>query len=444
MRRRVVITGAGVVSPIGTGVQAFQQGLRQARAGVDTIRSFDASSFASRVAGEVTDLDADAVVLDGPEAHGLRRDAKSLYGLVAAREALARADLGRAPYPARRLGLFVSAGLEIFHLPDLVAHAAGDGVDGAALLQQVMEHPPLSRLQLPADLGARAMAREAGAEGYYSVNVSACAAGTQSLGEALLAVREGVVDAALAGGYDSMVNPLGVGGFTLLGALSTANELRGGASRPFDAGRDGFVLGEGAAMFVLEELAAARRRGAQLLAEVLGYGSTMDAYRVTDPAPDNRGTVAAMARALDDAELSPADIDHVNAHGTGTPKNDPAETAAIRAVFGAQADRLLVCSTKSQIGHLIGAAGAVELLAALFALEHQLVPATINLHQPDPRCDLDYVRHQPRPARVRAVLCNSFGFGGQNACLVVGQPPGQCDAPREHTCAGQGEARTSR
>ena len=416
--RRVVITGAGVVSPIGTGVPAFFAGLEAARAGVDTIRSFDAATFASRVAGEVTDLDREAVPLDLPEAAALRRDPKSLFGLVAAREALAGGVL-LADHAPRRRGVFVAAGLEIFHLQDLLGHLVPGGVSATSLLAELQRHPALSRLQLPADLGARAMAREAGAEGYYSVNVSACAAGTQALGEALLAIRHGVVDAALAGGYDSMVNPLGVGGFTLLGALSTANELRGAASRPFDAARDGFVLGEGAAMFVLEEREAARRRGAQVLAELLGYGSTMDAYRVTAPAPDNAGTTAAMRAALADAALEPSAVHYINAHGTGTPHNDPAETAAIRAVFGRHAGDIPVSSTKSQVGHLIGAAGAVELAAVVFALQRQLLPATINLQQPDSRCDLDYVPHQPRRARVRTVLSNSFGFGGQNASLVV-------------------------
>ena len=382
------------------------------------------------MAGEVKDLDRAAVALDGPEEAGLRRDPKSLYGLVAAREALARSSFAGAGYPPRRVGLFLSAGLEIFHLQDLVAHAAGGGVAGEALMREISDHPPLSRLQIPADLGARAAAREAGAGGYYSVNVSACAAGTQALGEALLAVRHGVVDAALTGGYDSMVNPLGVGGFTMLGALSTANHLRGAASRPFDVARDGFVLGEGAAVFVVEELESARRRGAPVLAELLGYGSTMDAYRVTDPAPDNRGTAAAMRGALRDAGLTFGDIDHINAHGTGTPKNDPAETTAIREVFGPHADEVPVCSTKSQVGHLIGAAGAIELLAAIFAIRRQLLPATINLTSPDPRCDLDYVPLTPRPARVRRVLCNSFGFGGQNACVVVGEPADAADGTR--------------
>jgi 3-oxoacyl-[acyl-carrier-protein] synthase II len=219
-----------------------------------------------------------------------------------------------------------------------------------------------------------------------------------------------------------MVNPLGVGGFCLLEALSRANDLGPAASRPFDAGRDGFVLGEGAGMLVLEDLAAARARGATILGELLGYGSTLDAFRVSDPVPGEAGPVAAMERALAAAGLAPGAVDYVNAHGTGTRKNDPAETRAIRRVFGPVADRLPVSSTKSQIGHLIGAAGAVELVAALFAVREQLLPATINLRERDPECDLDYVPNAPRAARVRTVLSNSFGFGGQNAALVVGAP----------------------
>ena len=214
-----------------------------------------------------------------------------------------------------------------------------------------------------------------------------------------------------------MVNPLGVGGFTLLGALSESNDLHRGASRPFDADRDGFVLGEGAAAFFFETLDSARARQAPILAEVLGYGSTMDAFRVSDPDEHQQGAVAAMRAALSDAGLSPGDVDYINAHGTGTRKNDPAESRAIREVFGATPPP--VSSTKSQIGHLIGAAGAVEAMAVLFAIEQQILPATLNLRTPDPACDLDYVPNQPRAARVRVALSNSFGFGGQNACLVL-------------------------
>jgi 3-oxoacyl-[acyl-carrier-protein] synthase II len=424
--RRVVVTGLGVVSPIGVGAPAFFAALRDASPGVDTIRSFDASAFPTCIAGEVRGLEPATLDLPEPFRPALLRDRKSIFGLLAAREAMAMAFGGRPigeHLAADRVATFVAAGLEIFNLEDLVAHVHAGVVDGAAMLAEIAAAPPWARLQIPADLGARCIADAAGARGPFAVNLSACAAGTQAIGEAFWAVREGAADIALAGGYDSMVNPLGVGGFCLLEALSTQNERRGAASRPFDAERDGFVLGEGAAIVVLEELTAALARGAGILAEVRGYGSTLDAYRVTDPAPDSRGAIAAMRDALRVAGLRPEQIDYINAHGTATRKNDPAETAAIRAVFGDAPPP--VSSTKSQIGHLIGAAGAVELCASLFALREQLLPATINLTHPDPQCDLDYVPLHPRPAKVRAVISNSFGFGGQNASIVVARLDGE-------------------
>ena len=311
----------------------------------------------------------------------------------------------------------MATGLEIFHAPDLAPHLRGDRLDAAGLLRDALAAPVHAFLEIPSDLAVRCVAREAGLRGPIAVNVSACAAGTQAMGEAFWLVRDGELDAVVTGGFDSMVNPLGVGGFTLLGALSESNDLHRGASRPFDADRDGFVLGEGAAAFFFETLASARARQAPLLAEVLGYGSTMDAFRVSDPDEHQHGAVAAMQAALADAGLSPGDVDYINAHGTGTRKNDPAESRAIREVFGATPPP--VSSTKSQIGHLIGAAGAVEAMAVLFAIEQQILPATLNLRTPDPACDLDYVPNQPRAAPVRVALSNSFGFGGQNACLVL-------------------------
>lgn len=415
--RRVVITGLGVVSPIGSGREAFYTGLRNATPGIDTITHFDASAFPSRIAGEIRDLDITQLELPREVAGAVRRDPKALYGLVAGREALANANLAAA-YAPERVGLSMAAGLEIFHLLDLLPHLGAQGIDAATLFHQLESADVGAYLQIPADLAARALAVEANAQGAFCLNVSACAAGTQAIGEAFHAIRDGALDAALTGGYDSMVNPLGVAGFTLLEALSTQNELRGAASRPFDARRDGFVLGEGAAALVLEEREAALARGAVILAELCGYASTLDAFRVTDPAPDRAGARAAMRRALDDASLQPEQIDYINAHGTATRKNDPGETAAIRGVFGEHASHLAISSTKGQIGHLIGAAGAVEAVASLFALHEQLLPATINLEQPDPECDLDYVPLSPRAARVRHVLSNSFGFGGQNAALI--------------------------
>jgi len=421
--RRVAVTGVGVVSPIGTGVEAFFGGLREATSGIDRIRAFDASAFPTQLAAEVRDLDLDAIALPEEERALLGRDPKSLFGLAAAREALADAfGAARAAehLPAHRVACMVASGLEIFHLPEILAHMHDDHFDAGAMLAQHNDDAHGFALQLPADTAARCIAREAGAAGLFSVNVSACAAGTQALGEAWLAIRDDRADAVICGGYDSMVNPLGVGGFCMLEAMSQANELGAAASRPFDVRRDGFVLGEGAGFFVFEELEAARARGAHIHAEVLGYASTLDAYRVTDPPPDHAQAVRAMQRAIAEAGLTPGDVDYINAHGTATPKNDPAEALAIRTVFGDHALRVPVSSTKSQIGHLIGAAGAVELCAGLFALERGLLPATINLDQPDPECQLNHVARSPRPAEVKTFLSNSFGFGGQNACIVAG------------------------
>jgi 3-oxoacyl-[acyl-carrier-protein] synthase II len=426
---RVVITGAGVVSPLGSGRAKFFAGLREARSGIRSIRSFDASGFSVHLAGEVPDCDP-RVSLPFPEAAALRRDPKALFAMAAAREALAQA-LASSTVPALfdpfRVGVSVATGLEIFHATDLSPHLDGNHLQREGLLRAAVAAPPGAFLEIASDLAARCVAREAGLLGPCAVNVSACAAGTQALGEAFWLVRDGDLDAVLAGGFDSMVNPLGVGGFSLLGALSESNHLGPAVSRPFDRDRDGFVLGEGAAMFFLETMTSARARGAPVLGEIIGYGSTMDAFRVSDPDEHERGAVAAMRAALQDAGIGASEVDYINAHGTGTRKNDPAETRAIRQVFAAPPP---TSSTKSQIGHLIGAAGAVEAMAVLFAFAEQTLPATINLHTPDPECDLDLVANQPRPASVRIALSNSFGFGGQNACLVLAAGAGPCLSQR--------------
>ncbi len=425
--RRVVITGLGVVSPIGVGVSAFERGLAEGRPGIGPIRSFDAGAFPTRIAGEVGDFDAAALRLPHAWEAGLRRDPKQLYALAAGREAL-HAAFGPAgcptdDLPPERCGVFLASGLEIFHLEDLVPHLLAQGVDGAALAAALDAAPRAGLLQIPADWAARTLASQLRAAGPFLLDVSACAAGSQAVGEAYLAIREGAADRALCGGYDSMVNPLGLGGFCLLRAMSTSNELGGAACRPFDLRRDGFVMGEGAAALVLEELELARARGAPVLGELLGYCSTLDAFQVTAPAEDQSGAIAVMQGALADAGLAPRAIDYINAHGTGTFLNDRAESAAIREVFGDPRQGPPVSSTKSQIGHTIGAAGALELGACLFALRHSLLPATISLAEVDPDCALDHVAGRPRPQRCRRVLSNSFGFGGQNACLILGEAP---------------------
>ncbi|HOX45439.1 MAG TPA: beta-ketoacyl-[acyl-carrier-protein] synthase family protein [Myxococcota bacterium] len=425
-RRRVVVTGCGVVSPIGVGRQEFFAGLREGRSGIGPIRSFDAATFPTRIAGQVPPLPRAELDLPADQRAALLRDPKSLFGLLAGREALAQAFPGSrasAHHAPRRVGLVLAAGLEIFNLGDLAEQVRAGRLDYALLAEAVRAQRERSLVQIPADLGARCLAAELGGQGLFAVNLSACAAGSQAIGEAFLAVQDGLLDCALTGGYDSMVNPLGVGGFCMLEALSRSNELGPAASRPFDRARDGFVLGEGAAALVLEEREAARRRGAPILAELRGYASTLDAFRVSDPAPDQAQAARAMRLALERAGIAPGELDYINAHGTGTRKNDPSEAAAIRQVLGQAAPRVPVSSTKSQLGHLIGAAGAVELVAVLWALEAQLLPATLNLTDPDPECALCHVPLAPRSARVRTCLSNSFGFGGQNAALVVSRSP---------------------
>ncbi len=423
MKRQVFVTGLGVVSPIGVGIETFYDGLRNARGGIRAITAFDAGRFPTRIAGEVDAPLTPPGWLSEDCRSAMMEDRKIGFGVVAADQALSEAFGNGGPtdfYDPRRVSAFIATGLEAIRLPELVRHFDAGGLNRQSLFAGAGDACPGPRLLIPSHLAAMAIARRAGARGRLAVNVSACAAGTQAIGEAFMAIRNGIADVAITGGYDSMINPIGIGGFSVLGALSRANALVGGASRPFDARRDGFVLGEGGAMMVLEAADTARKRGAIPHARILGYASSLDAFRLADPPTDGRGARAAMAAALKQAGLAPERIDYINAHGTGTPKNDAAETRAIRSLFGPHADRIPVSSLKSQIGHLIGAAGAVEFIAGIFALTRNLLPATINLEQPDPACDLDYVPNVPRPARIETFLSNSFGFGGQNAVIVAG------------------------
>jgi len=421
--KRVAVTGMGVVSPIGVGVERFFDGLRSGRLGIAAIRSFEASTFDACIAGEVSEEINIVPWADPSTVAAMKRDRKALFALAAAQECFESAFGRKNPsehFNPRRIGSYIATGLEILHMEDLFPFVRGDGLDGAAIYSELCRTHPLSFIQTPSHLAADNIADKFEAKGLRAVNVSACAAGTQAIGEAFHAIQDGALDAVVTGGYDSMVNPLGLGGFCMLEALSTSNHLEGRASRPFDAARDGFVIGEGAAILMLEEYEAARTRGATIHAEVMGYGSSLDAYRVSDPDPLQTGAVAAMEKALKRAGLTPGDIDYINAHGTGTPKNDPMEAGAIRRVFGDHADRTPVSSTKSQMGHLIGAAGAVEFLAGIFALKEKLIPATVTLEKPDPECRLNHVAGTPVEANVKYFLSNSFGFGGQNAVIVAG------------------------
>lgn len=408
--RRVAITGIGLVTPVGTGRRCFWENLVAGRSGIDRLTLFDVSSFPVQIGGEVKDFNAEIVHRTFPASRG-ERDRKVVLGLAALDQAMQDAQLACL---RGRSQIHVGVSLESFCLGDLTA-VAGESDMGLALLARESRNgqplqTPLNRLaQVAAD-------RYQAAEAF--TNCSACAAGAQAIGQAFDAIRYGEADLAVAGGADSMLNPLGLGGFSLLRILSAENDRPDSACRPFDLTRQGTVLGEGAGFLVLEDMDRARHRGATIHAELLGYGSSMDAFRLSDPDPSGQGAILAMEMAIHDAGLSANAIDCVNAHATGTPKNDIVETAAIKAVLGPRARQIPVHSVKSMTGHLIAASGAVEAAAAVLTILNRQVPPTINLHKPDPQCDLDYCPNTSRAFDGDTVLANSFGFGGQNATLI--------------------------
>ena len=413
----VVVTGVGVVSPVGVGRDAFWSALLAGRSGIGPITLFDASTFPVRIGGEVKGFVPSTLEGRYPGVSG-ERDRKVPLALAAAEEAMAEAGL--TPRELRHALLFVGVGLETIGLGDLTA--VGHAPDFAhALVARLGQPNGGVPLQTPLDRIATVLGQRHGFLGGRYTNCSACAAGTQVIGEAWQLMRLGEADVALVGGTDSMLNPLGLGGFSLLRALSDENDQPQHACRPFDATREGTVLGEGAAFLVLERQDRAIARGAHVYAHVLGYGSSLDAFAATDPDPNGRGAAMAMRRALRSAGLRPDDIDCVNAHATGTPKNDVVETAAIKELLGTRAYRIPVHAVKSMTGHLIAASGAVEAVAAVLTLARGMVPPTINLRTPDPLCDLDYVPDSPRPFAGDTVLSNSFGFGGQNATVILGK-----------------------
>jgi 3-oxoacyl-[acyl-carrier-protein] synthase II len=424
MRRRVVITGTGAVTPFGTGVRALFAGLVGARTATGPITRFDARSFPNRVAAEVPGYD--------PRAHDPGADwwfktgLNTWFAVTAAREAVGEAGLDLKRTDPGRVGVYLGCGEGDQHFDAVMSSVAGSyrpdsaALDGRAFAAATLSaYDPVLMHEQDLHVPAARLAQVFGLEGPNYSCLTACAAGTQAIGEAAELIRDGAADVMLTGGSHSIIHPLALTGFARLSALSARNDDPATASRPFDLTRDGFVPGEGAAVVVLESLEHARRRGTRVLAELTGYGATADAYRVTDPHPEGRGAIRCMTDALADAGLDAADIGYVNAHGTGTPANDRVETRALKAVFGARAYRLPVSSSKSMIGHLIAAAGAVETLACVLALTRDVLPPTLNLNTPDPECDLDYVPHAPRPARVSHALNNSFGFGGANASLII-------------------------
>ncbi len=424
MTRRAVVTGMGVVSPLGSDLDAFWRAVRAGASAVRPITRFDPSGFPTRIAAEVPALDLSD--LAGSREGWGERGAIARYAAVAAARALAHSGLPAGAEARRRTGVVLAAGLGTYGHQEVFAScaagiaekgAAFDGAAFAAALRRLQE-PRAAERRSPAATAA-ALARDHRLGGPAMAVMTACAAGTQAIGDALRWVRLGRADAVLCVASDSELYPMGLASFCLLGALSTRNGEPERASRPFDAGRDGFVLGEGAGALVLEEEASARARGATVHAEVAGFGSACDAFRVTDPHPEGTGALRAMERALADAGLGPRDVGYVNAHGTGTPANDRIEALALRRLFGERTRRVPVSSTKSMIGHLTVAAGAVEAIVTALALRDGVLPPTLNQEAPDPECDLDTVPNVAREARVETALSNSFAFGGQTACLVL-------------------------
>jgi 3-oxoacyl-[acyl-carrier-protein] synthase II len=403
----VVVTGVGLVSAVGIGTRETWKALLEGKSGIAPVTHFDASAFSCRIAGEVKDFD--------PLQYVEKKEVKKMdvfiqYALAASTFAMEDSGLKITAENADRVGVFIAS-----------------GIGGFATIERehrnLLEGGPrkISPFFIPAciiNLAAGQVSIRFGAKGPNSATATACSAGSHAIGDAAEIIRRGDAEAMIAGGSEAAITPMGIGGFAAMRALSTRNDAPEKASRPFDKDRDGFVVGEGAGVLVLETLDAALARGASIYAEVVGYGMTSDAYHITAPSQDGDGAVRVMTGALEDAKVRPDEVDYINAHGTSTPYNDRTETMAIKKVFGEHAHRLAVSSTKSMTGHLLGGAGGLEAGIAVLAIKEQIMPPTANYETPDPDCDLDYVPNKARPAELRHVLSNSFGFGGTNAALL--------------------------
>ena len=409
MARRVVITGIGLVTPIAIGTEETWQGVLAGRSGIGPITRFDSTAFATHFAGEVKGFD--------PTQWMTAREAKTLdpfiqYAVAAGSLAVADSGIEIKGEFGERVGCFVGAGL-------------GGVTTIEATCKSLSEKGPrhgFSPFFVPmiiVNLASGNLSIKFGAKGPNLSQVSACSTGTHAIGDAFRVIERGDADAMICGGTEATITPLGVGGFNAMRALSTRNQAPEQASRPFDRDRDGFVIAEGAGILVIEELEHAKGRGAKIYAELRGYGLNADAHHITSPAPEGEGAQRCMKLALKDAKLTPADIGYINAHGTSTKINDATETLAIKKVFGDAARKLMVSSTKSMTGHMLGAAGGVETAICALVLARGVIPPTINYTTPDPDCDLDYVPNTAREARVQYTLSNSFGFGGTNACLIL-------------------------
>lgn len=405
--QRVVVTGLGVVSPLGCGIDANWRALLAGRSGIGPITAFDASGLPVRIAGEARDFDPMQFI----EKRELKKlDRFTQLALAAAQMAMEDARLAVTPGTAPRTGVVLGVGMG--GIATIEESARGFAEGGIKRLSPFFI-PRLIANMAPGQIGIRF-----GCTGVNYAASSACASGGQAVGEAFRHIRYGEQDVVITGGTEAAVTPMGIGGFAVMRAMSTRNDEPACASRPFDRHRDGFVLGEGAGVLVLESLTHAAARGARIYCELAGYGANSDAYHITTPAPDGRGAAECMRLALASGALDPLEVGYINAHGTSTPYNDVNETQAIKSVFGEHAARMAVSSTKSMTGHLLGGAGGVEAVYTTLALYHGWLPPTINYDEPDPDCDLDYVPNEARRASPRVALSNSFGFGGTNACLA--------------------------
>ncbi|MFH1079125.1 MAG: beta-ketoacyl-ACP synthase II [Pseudomonadota bacterium] len=408
MKRRVVVTGLGAITPLGNSIQEIWAGVCAGRSGIGPITRFDSAGFATRIAGELKNFDP-LVYINKKEAR--RIDDFIIYALAAAHMAMADAALSVVEAFAERTGVIIGSaigGLITIHR----------GVE-EVLLKGPNRISPFTIPAVLANLAAGHVSIRFGAKGPIGCPVMACAAGTNGIGDAFRTIAHGYADVMIAGGVDAAISPICVAGFNAMRAISVRNEHPEKASRPFDRQRDGFVISEGCGIVILEELSFARRRGAKIYGEVTGFGSTSDAFHMAAPPPGHAGAARCMKAALNDAGMQPAEIDYINAHGTSTPLNDEYEVEAIKAVFGEHAYKLALSSTKSMTGHMLGAAGAVEAIFALKAIEDGIIPPTINLDNPGDGCDLDFVPHRARKRAVRTAMSNTFGFGGVNAVLIL-------------------------
>jgi 3-oxoacyl-[acyl-carrier-protein] synthase II len=407
MRKRVVVTGMGCISPVGNTVKETWEALRAGKSGAALITAFDASKHKTRFAAEVKGFDAQAV-LGNRDAR--KMDRFTQFAVVATQEALEHAGLKIDDANRDRVGILIGTGIgglgTIMEQVEVMRERGPDRVSPFLVPMMISDSAP------------GMLAIRVGARGPNMAIATACASGNNAIGDAIETIRRGAADAMIAGGAEASLLPLAMAGMNVMGALSTRNDEPETASRPFDRTRDGFVMGEGAGILILESLESAQARGANILCELTGYGTTDDAHHISAPAENGAGAALSMKLALDDAGLTINDVSYINAHGTSTPLNDKSETAAIKSVFGEQAYSVPVSSTKSMTGHLLGASGAVEAVACILAIREGIIPPTMHYQIPDPECDLDYVPNQARQAALKHVMSNSFGFGGHNATLV--------------------------